>query len=97
MGRCNVYPHCQCHNSDTNAGKLAASSGWLRLHLRQWPAAVPAGARQAGSGGKGGALGGGRGSSDEIMSRAITGEGIVTEHSAMRQNVHNSLKSVARA
>ena len=36
------------------------------------------------------------GSSDEMMSRAIARDRIVIEYSAIRQNVHNSLKSVAR-
>ena len=37
------------------------------------------------------------GSGAGIMVRAVTGEGIVMEHSAMRQNAYNALKSVTRS
>ena len=36
------------------------------------------------------------GSGNDIMVWAVVGEGIAIEHSAMHQNAHNYLKSVAR-
>ena len=55
---------------------------------------MPAGVAEAER--RAGGVGALAGSGDEIMARVIAGERIVIEHSAMRQNVHNSLKSVSR-